>query len=237
MKNMLIASTSTVYGGKYLEYLRDEVRELFRGRNEILFVPYARPGGISHDTYTNTAREFFSGMGLKVFGIHEFPDPVTAARNAAGIFVGGGNSFLLLQQLYEQKVLREIKAVVEDGTPYLGTSAGSNVAGLTIRNTNDMPITEVPGFDAMGLYPFNLNPHYLDPVPDLKHMGETRDTRLREYITINSIPCVALREGSWMRIMGNEIKLKGGLPARIYEKGKEPREVHGEDDLQYLFAS
>jgi dipeptidase E len=236
MKNMLIASTSTVYGGNYLDYLQDEIRELFRGRNEILFIPYARPGGITHDAYTNTAREFFSGIGLKVFGIHEFPDAVTAVRNAAGIFVGGGNSFLLLQQLYATKVLSEIKKAVEDGTPYMGTSAGSNVAGLTIRNTNDMPITEVSSFDAMGLYPFNLNPHYLDPVPELRHMGETRDTRLREYITINTIPCVGLREGSWLRFHGNELQLKGGLPARIYERGKQPREVYGEGDLQYLMS-
>ncbi len=236
MKNILVASTSTVYGGKYLDYLKDEIRELFRGRNEILFVPYARPGGISHDEYTATARDYFSEIGLKVFGIHEFPDPETAVRNAAGIFIGGGNSFLLLRQLYDTGVLQTIKEVVEDGVPYMGTSAGSNVAGLTIQNTNDMPIIEVPSFDAMGLYPFNLNPHYLDPIPDLPHMGETRDTRLREYMTINTIPVVGLREGSSMRIQGDSIRLLGDQKARVYVPGNEPEELEGENCLQFLMA-
>ncbi len=225
MKKMIIASTSTVYGGKYLEYILPELEKLFKGISEILFVPYARPSGMTHDEYTEIAQKGFANIGITVKGIHQFENPIEAVKNAKGIFVGGGNTFLLVKQLYDNKVLTEIKKVVENGTPYFGTSAGSNITGVTMQNTNDMPIAFPSSYDTLALIPFNINPHYLDPIEGLKHMGETRETRIKEYHTINTIPVLGIREGGWLEVEGNQITLKGDFSARWFESGKEPVEI------------
>ena len=220
-KKLLIVSTSTIHGSGYLEYILDEVKDFFAGVNSIVFVPYARPGGLSHDDYTELAKEKFSGLNIRVKGLHEFDDPIAAIEKAEGVFTGGGNTFLLLKTLYEVGVLDVLKDKINNGMPFMGTSAGSNITGLTIGTTNDMPIVYPPSFNAIGALPFNLNPHYLDPDPTSKHKGETRQTRIEEFLGFNDIKVVGLREGSWLRVDGDKIELKGSLSARIFEKGKD----------------
>ncbi|MFV0530765.1 MAG: dipeptidase PepE [Flavobacteriales bacterium] len=216
MKSILLASTSTIYGGKYLDYILPILRDHFKA-SEIIFIPYARPNGISWDDYTQKVSEAFKTIEIKVKGLHTFKNQQKAIKETQGIFVGGGNTFLLLKTLYELNLLPILKKVVESGIPYLGTSAGSNLAGVTIKNTNDMPIVYPPDFKALGLVPFNLNPHYLDPVPNLKHNGETRETRIKEYLYQNTIPVVGLREGSWLEVKNNQVYLRGPFSARIFE--------------------
>ena len=222
---MIIASTSTVYGSGYLEYIFPELLDFFEGINEILFIPYARPGGISYEEYTETANKAFHKMDKKVVGIHEFKDPKKAIRNAKAIFVGGGNTFVLVNTLYENDLITEIKDAVENGTKYFGTSAGSNITGVNMKTTNDMPIVYPPDFKTLGLISFNLNPHYLDPDPKSKHKGETRETRIKEFHSYNDIPVLGLREGSWLEVFGQTITLKGVLAAKLFRKSEKPIEL------------
>jgi dipeptidase E len=234
MKNMIIASTSSVYGSGYLGYILDELKVFFKDVKTILFIPYARPGGISHDAYTDNVQEAFSKIAKRVTGIHTFENPVLAIEKAEAVFVGGGNTFVLLNQLYKQNLINPLKDAVNNGTPYLGTSAGSNICGLTIKNTNDMPIVYPPNFNALGLVPFNLNPHFLDPDRTSKHMGETRETRIKEFHSYNTQPVIGLREGSWLYVHGDSIILKGPLSARIFEYDKAPYEVMPKKELNTL---
>lgn len=223
--NVLLASTSTLFGEQYLAYLKSEIIELFKGINEIIFIPFARPGGISHEDYTKKAANFFSGIGIKVKGLHQFEDKISAIRNASGFFTGGGNTFLLVKTLHDLGLMNILKESIEKGSPYLGCSAGTNIGGLNMKTTNDMPIVYPPSFDCMGLVPFNINPHYLDPQPEIKHNGETRETRILEFLTQNNIKVVGLREGNWIRIIGNKITVKGTQQTRIFEQGKAPYEI------------
>lgn len=234
MKHIILASTSTVHNSEPLEYLFKTLENLFSGINTILFIPYARPSGISHNTYTEKVNEAFQKINKKVIGIHEFNDPVKAIKEAKGIFTGGGNTFVLVNQLYKDNLIIPLEKAIKNGTPYLGTSAGSNICGLTMHTTNDMPIVYPPNFKTLGLVPFNINPHYLDPNPDSKHMGETRETRIREFHSYNSQPVIGLREGSYIEIKNNRIILKGGLTARIFEKNKDPYEIDNQSDLSFL---
>lgn len=224
MKRILLASTSTVYGGTYLSYLQDELIDFFTGIDEILFVPYARPSGITHDEYTQIAQQFFNRVGKRVVGLHTFADPKKAIRQAKAIFTGGGNTFVLVNQLHGLEVMDVLREAVENGTLYMGTSAGSNIAGQTMQTTNDMPIVYPPSFKTLGLVPFNINPHYLDPDPQSKHKGETRETRIKEFHVFNDTPVIGLREGSWLRVEDEKVSLKGDLTARIFLKGQEPYE-------------
>lgn len=224
MKRILLASTSTVYEGTYLSYLQDELIDFFTGIDEILFVPYARPSGITHDEYTQIAQQFFNRIGKRVVGLHTFADPKKAIRQAKAIFTGGGNTFVLVNQLYGLEMMDVLRETVENGTLYMGTSAGSNIAGQTMQTTNDMPIVYPPSFKTLGLVPFNINPHYLDPDPQSKHKGETRETRIKEFHVFNDTPVIGLREGSWLRVEDERVSLKGDLTARIFLKGQEPYE-------------
>ncbi|MEC4051421.1 dipeptidase PepE [Myroides odoratimimus] len=234
MKNLIIASTSTIYNGTYLEYLLPTLKEHFKNISTLLFIPYARPGGITHDQYTEKVRTAFATINIDVKGIHEYNSPVEAVQQAEGIFTGGGNTFLLVQQLYKNNVLNAVIDVVNNGTPYLGCSAGSNICGLTMETTNDMPIVYPPSFKTFGFVPFNLNPHYLDPIEGSTHMGETRETRINEFHAFNTQPVVGLREGSWLEVKGDRITLKGELDARIFEQNKEAYEVKTNTDLSHL---
>ena len=222
--NLLIVSTSTVHGKGYLEYILEEVQDFFSGVEEIVFVPYARPSGISHDDYTAVAAKAFAQIGIAVRGVHTFDDPAEGIHRAAGTFIGGGNTFLLLRELYANGLVEPLRKRAAEGMPYMGTSAGSNVAGQTINNTNDMPIVYPPSFEALGLMPFNVNPHYLDPDPNSTHMGETRETRINEFHTQSSTPVVGIREGSWLRFRDEQVELKGPLTARIFQAGQDPWE-------------
>lgn len=223
--NIILASTSTLFGGEYLEYLREELIQLYKGIDEIVFIPFARPGGISHDDYTAKARSFFETIHIKVKGLHEFEDKTAALNQAKGYFTGGGNTFLLVKTLHEEGLMSVLKENVSEGKAYLGCSAGSNIGGQNMKTTNDMPIVYPPSFDCMGLVPFNINPHYLDPNPDLKHNGETRETRIQEFLTQNDIKVVGLREGNWIRRTADSITVEGNELTRIFEKGKEPYEI------------
>jgi dipeptidase E len=225
MKNIIVASTSTVHGSEPLAYILNELALLYKDTEEILFIPYARPGGITHDGYRDAVQKAFDKIGKKVRGIHEFENPVQAIEEAKGIFTGGGNTFLLVSQLYKNEVMQPLREAILDGTPYLGTSAGSNICGITMQTTNDMPIIYPPSFKTLGVVPFNINPHYLDPIEGSTHMGETRETRIQEFHKFNTIPVVGLREGSWIRVQGDINTLEGPHSARIFEQGKTPYEL------------
>lgn len=234
MKSIIIASTSTLHGGNYLEYLLPTLQSHFKNCSTILFIPYARPSGISHDEYTKKAAQAFAAINIKVKGIHEFENPEEAIQNAEGVFTGGGNTFLLVTQLYKNKIMQLLAEKVKSGTPYLGTSAGSNICGLSMQTTNDMPIIYPPSFQTLGLIPFNLNPHYLDPDANSQHMGETRETRIKEFHAFNAIPVLGLREGSWLEVKGEKITLKGNLKARLFKQNETPVELETETDLSNL---
>jgi dipeptidase E len=234
MKKAIIASTSTIHGSDYLAYFTPTIKNHFAGISEVLFIPYARPSGISYSKYTKIARESFALMNISLKGIHEFDTPINALNNAKGIFVGGGNTFLLVSTLYQNKLMLALKKVIENGIPYLGTSAGSNICGLTMKTTNDMPIVYPPSFKTLGIVPFNINPHYLDPDSNSTHKGETRETRIKEFHQFNTQPVIGLREGSWLEVSGNQIILKGNLNARVFEHEKEPYEVTTAHDFSAL---
>ena len=223
--NIILASTSTLYGTSYLEYLKDELIALYKGVEEIIFIPYARPGGISHDEYTGKAKSFFKQINISVKSLHEFATPVEALKNAQGFFTGGGNTFLLVKQLHELQLMTILKNEVLKGKPYLGCSAGSNIGGISMKTTNDMPIVYPSSFETMGWVPFNINPHFIDANAQSTHMGETRETRIKEFLAFNDTPVVGLREGSWIRVRSEKITLEGKLSAKIFEKNKEPYEL------------
>jgi len=234
MKRALLASTSTLHGQDYLAYLLPEISELFQKCKEIIFIPYARPGGISHENYTDLVKKTFKDASFKVKGLHEFKDPKKALSQAEGFFIGGGNTFMLVDKLYRNDLMELLREKILNGTPYLGTSAGTNICGLTMQTTNDMPIVYPPSFKTLGIVPFNLNPHYLDPDKNSTHKGETRETRIAEFHNINTYPVVGLREGSWLEVKAEKIILRGSLTARIFKAGEEPYELEPNSNLTEL---
>ncbi|MCX2575893.1 dipeptidase PepE [Pedobacter sandarakinus] len=223
--NVILASTSTLFGGEYLSYLKQEITGLFKNIDELIFIPYARPGGISLDDYTSRVATFFSGLGIVVHGIHEFEDKAMAIERAQGYFTGGGNTFLLVKTLHELGLMPILKRNILAGKPYLGCSAGSNIGGVNMKTTNDMPIVLPPSFDCLSLVPFNINPHYLDPNPDLRHNGETRETRIMEFLTQNDTKVIGLREGNWITRKGDVIRTEGTEFTRVFEHGRPPYEL------------
>jgi dipeptidase E len=234
MKNAILASTSTLHGQQYLAYLLPEIAKLFKNCDEIIFIPFARPGGITHEEYTSIAKKAFETIYINVKGLHEFKDKEQALKEAKGIFTGGGNTFLLVDKLHRNNLMMPLREQILAGTPYLGSSAGTNIGGLTMQTTNDMPIIYPPSFKTLGIVPFNINPHYLDPDLNSKHKGETRETRIKEFHTINTQPVVGIREGSWLEIKGENITLRGSLSARIFTVGKEPTELVSNSNLSEI---
>jgi len=218
----IIASTSTIYGSGYLEYLQQELEQLYNNVDEVLFIPYARPSGITHAEYTSIAYKAFERIGKFIKGIHEYDNPENAIQQAKGVFVGGGNTFLLVKTLHELELMDGLKATIQNGVPYLGTSAGSNICGLNMQTTNDMPIVMPSSFKTMGILPFNINAHYLEPDPSSTHKGETRRTRIKEFQNFNNINVLGLKEGSWVEIDGRTIQLKGALDAVWFQPHAEP---------------
>ncbi|TRX24391.1 dipeptidase PepE [Flavobacterium franklandianum] len=233
-KNIIIASTSTLHDGDYLEYLLPELKIHFENCKTILFIPFARPSGITHEEYTAKVALAFAKIGKVVKGIHQFDDYSIAIKNAEGIFTGGGNTFLLVAQLYKKDCMIALTEAVKNGTPYLGTSAGSNICGLSMQTTNDMPIVYPPSFKTLGVISFNINPHYLDADLLSKHMGETRETRINEYHSFNNVPVLGLREGSWLKVTGDKVVLKGNLTARLFLQNQIPVEIESETDISYV---
>jgi dipeptidase E len=228
---LLLISNSTLHGSGYLDHAANEIRDFLGNVKRVLFVPYALH---DQDKYAAQARERFAKMGYELNSIHTeplltrglLPRPGSKAfSDYDAIFIGGGNTFRLLKALYDHDLLGVIRERVHEGMPYIGSSAGSNVAAPTIRTTNDMPIVQPPSFDALGLVSFQINPHYLDADPNSKHKGETREERIVQFLEENETPVVGLREGAMLRIEGGKTLLKGSTGARIFRRGHEPVEV------------
>ena len=219
---LLLISNSTLYGGGYLEHAEAEVQDFLGKVKRVLFIPFALA---DRDGYAAKARGKFTEMGYQLDSLHEAADKRQAVNEAEAIFVGGGNTFRLLKALYDFEVLMTIKDRAVAGMPYLGASAGSNIAAPTIKTTNDMPIVEPPSFAALGLVSFQINPHYLDPDPNSHHMGETREERLLQFLEDNETPVIGLREGAMIRVAGRSALLKGSSGARIFRREQPPLEV------------
>jgi dipeptidase E len=230
MQSLLI-SNSTLYGSGYLDHAETEIRDFLGEVKRVLFVPYALH---DRDAYAATAQQRFAKMGYKLSSIHTTAHPVRAVNDTEAIFIGGGNTFRLLKALYDFNLLEPIRKRVREGMPYIGSSAGSNVAAPTIRTTNDMPIVEPPSFAALGLIWFQINPHYLDADKNSTHMGETREQRLLQFLEEDSTPVCALREGAMLRIENGVTLLKGSSGARIFRRDLEPVETLPGDQLDAL---
>ena len=232
---LLLLSTSRLHGGEFLDYCREDIIEHYEGIPEVLFIPYAQPGGISYDEYTDLMSRALEGHGLKVTGIHKLTDPSEELVNFGSVYVGGGNTFLLLKTLYEKGLIDALPPLVRDGSlRYMGSSAGTNVACPAINTTNDMPIVYPPSLSAFNLVPFSINPHYLDADPSSRHMGESRETRIREFQTLSDRKVIGLREGSWLKFRDGELHLGGDYSARCFERDKEAWETDPGDDLSFL---
>ncbi|XP_033842781.1 alpha-aspartyl dipeptidase-like [Periophthalmus magnuspinnatus] len=235
MRRLLLVSNSTLHGSGYLDHCQQQITDFFgKDVKKVLFVPYALH---DRDGYTKTARDKFRTLGYEVDGIHEAADPVEAVRKAEAIFIGGGNTFRLLKTLYDNKVVSEIrKRVLEDGVPYMGSSAGTNVATISISTTNDMPIVYPPSFAAIGLVPFNINPHYLDPDTNSRHMGETREQRITQYHEEVETCVLGLREGCMLLVEGSKATLLGSTNARLFTRGRPCVEYKPGSDLSFLLT-
>ncbi|HEX9305682.1 MAG TPA: dipeptidase PepE [Thermoanaerobaculia bacterium] len=232
-RRILLLGSSACHPTGFLDHAEPEIRDFFRGTRRVLFFPWALR---DRDAYAAKVRERLGRMGFEVDSAHETPDAVRAVENAEAIFLGGGNTFRLLKTIYELDLLVPLRRRVREGMPYVGSSAGSNVACATIRSTNDMPIVEPPSLTALGLVPFNLNPHYLDPDPTSTHKGETREERIAQFHEENGEPVVGLREGAILRIEGGNASLRGIARARLFRKGEPPAEFSPGDRLDFLLG-
>lgn len=231
---LLLLSNSTNPGEAYLDYPKHNIAA-FLGKTvkQVLFVPYAAVT-FSYDEYEAKVAARFAELGYGVKGIHHFDDPSEAVRQAEAVVVGGGNTWKLVRMLHDKGLLPVIREKVAGGTPYVGWSAGSNVACPTLRTTNDMPITDPKTFETLGLVPFQINPHYLDVHP-VDHGGETREMRIQEFITENpDLFVVGLREGTMLWVEDEKMTLIGSRTARIFRQGQAPIEVGRNDDLRFL---
>lgn len=234
MMRLLLISNSTNPGEGYLEYPKDRIKEFLGDKaNNAIFIPYAAVT-FSFDEYEEKVNARFAEIGHHVTGIHRFINPVEAIENADAIVVGGGNTWQLVKMLQEKGLMKVIRKKVKKGTPYIGWSAGSNIACPTLRTTNDMPIVEPLKFKTLKLVPFQINPHYLDDHP-ANHGGETREVRIKEFIEVNrDIYVVGLRESTMLLVEDEEMELIGPRKARIFKYGQEPMELSNEDDFSFL---
>jgi dipeptidase E len=221
---LLLVSNSTLYGSGYLDHCADAIASfLGPSVSRILFVPYAL---FDRDGYVAKARPRFEAIGYALDSIHDLAGgPAAAVERAEALFIGGGNTFRLVDALWRLELIEPIRRRVHSGMPYVGISAGSNVACPSIRTTNDMPIVQPPSFAALDLVPFNINPHYLDPIPGSTHMGETREQRIAEFHEENPQPVVGLREGAWLLVEDSTVVLNGTNGARVFRRGQAPEEI------------
>lgn len=234
MVRLLLLSSSKVHGSGYLDHCEDFIRDQFSGVDRVLFVPYAAH---DRDRYADQVRSRFAALGLETESVHEGDEPVAAVERAQAFFVGGGNTFRLLAELYNNRLLEPIRQKVATGAPYMGSSAGTNIACPTVRTTNDMPIVYPPSLDALGLVSFQINPHYLDADPTSTHQGESRDTRLKEFHEENEAPVVALREGALLVVDGTAITLGGGTGGKLFRRDRETIELKAGARLEELLVS
>jgi dipeptidase E len=231
-RHLLLISNSTQPGQGYLDHCADELARFLAGVGSVLFVPYALH---DLDGYSAIARTRFQELDCELTSVHEATDPVAAVERAEAIFVGGGNTFRLLDRLYATGLVTAIRDRVGAGARYIGTSAGTNVAGPTIKTTNDMPIVQPPTFTALELVAFNINPHYVDRDPDVAHGGETREQRIAEFHEENPQPVVGLRESTMLLVDGDAVELRGGAAgARLFRRGVDALECRPGDRLEDL---
>ncbi|MEZ5105500.1 MAG: dipeptidase PepE [Draconibacterium sp.] len=231
---LLLISNSTMPGEPYLDYPKYEIQK-FLGDKPVtaVFIPYAAVT-FSYDSYCEKVEERFTEIGHHIIGIHTFENQIKAIWDAEAIVVGGGNTWQLVRKLHELKLMNPIREKAFNGTPYMGWSAGSNVACPTLRTTNDMPIVAPKGFDCTGLIPFQINPHYLDANPE-GHGGETREQRIEEFLEVNPEVYVAgLREGTMFKLENGNLELIGDRTCRIFKKGEKPVELSAGEDFNFL---
>ncbi|HEY6245011.1 MAG TPA: dipeptidase PepE [Pyrinomonadaceae bacterium] len=233
-KRVLLISNSTLYGSGYLDHAAAEISDFLGALKCVLFVPFAL---YDRDAYAATAKARFDRLGYDLTSIHNAPNPVEAVNDAEAVFIGGGNTFRLLKCLYDFNLLEPIRRRVLDGMPYVGSSAGSNVAGPTIKTTKDMPIVQPPSFEALGLVLFQISPHFQDPDPNSTHMGETQEERILQFLEENDTPVAGLREGAMVRVEHATTTLKGSSGARIFRKGQAPVEKAPGSTLDDLFCT
>jgi dipeptidase E len=231
---ILLVSNSTLHGRAYLDHVEEAIRDLLGPARQVLFFPYALH---DRDGYAEKARERFAAMGYELTSAHRAPDPRKAVADADAIFIGGGNTFRLLKALQDLELLEPIRRRIRNGAPYIGSSAGSNVAGPTIKTTKDMPIVQPRSFDALGLVPFQISPHFQDPDPASTHMGETQEERIVQFLEENETPVLGMREGAWVRIENRLVTLRGSNGARIFRRGEKPVEAATGDEISALVGA
>lgn len=219
---ILLISNSTVHGRGYLDHVENEIKNFIGPVMTILFFPFAL---FDRDDYAAKAKARFAAMGFALASAHTIDNPSAAVEKTDAIFIGGGNTFRLLKALQDLDLLEAIRRKVRNGAPYIGSSAGSNVAGPTIKTTKDMPIVQPRSFDSLGLVPFQISPHYLDPDPNSTHMGETQEERIVQFLEENETPVVGIREGAWLICENGAVRLKGENGARIFRRDYAPVEV------------
>ena len=231
MSRLLLISNSTLHDSGYLDHAEAEIRDFIGKRLRVAFIPYAL-----HDrrAYAEQAAGRFRKMGLELRSVHDISNPSRAIEQAEIIFIGGGNTFRLLCELQQNQLIEPIRRAVRAGTPYIGSSAGSIVACPSLKTTKDMPVIQPPSFGALALVPFQISPHYLDPDPASTHMGETQEQRILQFLEENHEPVVGLREGSILRVEGDDVTLKGTHSARIFRRGTQPIEAASGSNLREL---
>jgi dipeptidase E len=230
-RQLLLISNSTLFGRGYLDHAEEEIRELMGAKTRIVFIPYAL---YDRRGYAQKAENRFRDMGLSLTSIHDLSNMPRAIDDADAVFIGGGNTFRLLTALHDYGLLEPIRRKIAQGTPYIGSSAGSIVACPTLKTTKDMPIVEPLSFEALGLVQFQISPHYLDPDPASTHMGETQEERILQFLEENDTPVVGLREGSMLMVQGKTVTLKGPHTARIFRPEVDPCEAPPGSSLETM---
>jgi dipeptidase E len=227
-QRILLISNSTAYGHGYLDHVEEQIKEFLGGATNLLFFPFALH---DRDAYAAKAKERFAAMGCSLESAHATRDPRNAIEQSEGIVIGGGNTFRLLKALQDLELLDPVRHKVKSGAPYIGSSAGSNVAGPTIKTTKDMPIVEPRSFNSLALVPFQISPHFQDPDPNPTHMGETQEERILQFLEENNTPVVGIREGAWLVCENGAVVLKGLAGARIFRRGEAPVETKPGDNI------
>jgi dipeptidase E len=233
VRELLLLSNSTSPGMSLLEHARGVIAELVPPGARLLFLPFAAR---DQDRYAEVMTAALEPLSIRVASAHQAGDPVRELAASDAVFTGGGNSFRLLKTLQASGLLPAVRDRVAAGMPYLGSSAGSNMACPTLRTTNDMPIVQPASFEALGLIPFQINPHYLDPDPASTHEGETRPQRIMEFLEENDVPVLGLREGSWLRVSEQVATVGGTAGGMLYTRGEEARDIRPGTDVSDLLA-
>src|SRR5947209_4263472 len=231
---ILLISNSTIHGRGYLDHAEEEIGKFLGHAKTVLFFPFALH---DRDGYAAKASARFAEMGYTMTSAHSVRDRFQAIADIEAIFIGGGNTFRLLKALQDLELVEPIRRRVRQGAPYIGSSAGANVAGPTIKTTKDMPIVQPRSFDSLGLVPFQISPHFQDPDPNSTHMGETQEERILQFLEENETPVLGMREGAWVRAEEGRVVLGGNRGARIFRRGESPVEKTTGDEISSLIGA